>query len=197
MQKQQVYIQLIGNLAIPLLGYFWWNWSLYFILLFYTLDLLAGLIVVFLKARKIKQVTQNTQIPTSTFASVAIMFFALIVALFHIGSALLHPSIDFQKEIITFLTYTEMGIQQWIVLVPMVGLMAYSSYKMEFILPQLFLQQDEKTVWKNYLKEQFLMVAFSAILMLISVAYHFSDLVVLLIILAVTTIYNFLQKTRE
>ena len=40
---------LIGDVALPLFGYFFWNWNFYFILLFFMLDQLAR--VIFLPQR--------------------------------------------------------------------------------------------------------------------------------------------------
>ena len=37
-KKTLLFIQIIGELAIPLIGFFFWNWSLYFILLFYMIE---------------------------------------------------------------------------------------------------------------------------------------------------------------
>jgi len=39
-KKTAIIIQLLGELAIPLLGYFLWNWSLFFILAYYLIDIL-------------------------------------------------------------------------------------------------------------------------------------------------------------
>ena len=47
-------IQTLGELLIPLLGYFFWNWSFYFIALFYFLDLLASTCILPLKINKIE-----------------------------------------------------------------------------------------------------------------------------------------------
>ena len=48
-------IQVAADAAIPLMGFFLWDWSLYFILLFYLLDLLASEIIAHLSARKIRE----------------------------------------------------------------------------------------------------------------------------------------------
>ncbi|MCO5259916.1 MAG: hypothetical protein M9916_07215 [Crocinitomicaceae bacterium] len=199
MQKQQLYIQLLGNLIIPACGFWLWNWSLYFILLFYLLDLIAAEIVTYLKVKKVKQLKTDEQLksPTSSFIIVSLLFLFLIITEFHVGIAVLHPTIDFKLELLNFLLYEEMGIQQWIVLLPMVGLMAFSSYKMEFLAPQLYLRLREKDIWKDHLKERFLILAFTAILLLIAHVYSLSDLVLLIVILVVTTIYGYLQGMEK
>ena len=117
MQKQQLYIQLLGNLIIPACGFWLWNWSLYFILLFYLLDLIAAEIVTYLKVKKVKQLKTDEQLksPTSSFIIVSLLFLFLIITEFHVGIAVLHPTIDFKLELLNFLLYEEMGIQQWIV----------------------------------------------------------------------------------
>lgn len=199
MQKQQLYIQLIGNLIIPILGFWLWNWSLYFILLFYILDLFASEMVVYLKINKIKKVGRVDELksPTLTFALISFLFLTVCIILFHIGILVLHPDINFKNEVWSFLTYKELGIQQWVLLFPLVVLMAISSFKMEFVVPKLFLHQKEKEVWKARLKEHFLLLSFTAILIFIVAAFQLSEVFILVVILVITTGYNYLQGIEK
>lgn len=199
MQKQQLYIQLISNLIIPVLGFWLWDWSLYFILLFYILDIIASEIVTYLKVSKIKKVgvVEEIKSPTLTFALVSALFILVCVSLFHIGILVLHPEINFKNEVWSFLTYKELGIQQWVLLLPLIVLMAISSFKMEFVAPKLFLLQKEKEVWKARLKEQFLLLSFTAILIFIVAAFKISETVILVIIIVITTVYNYLQGIEK
>lgn len=190
-----LYIQLLSNLLIPVLGFWVWNWNLYFILLFYILDIVSSEIVHFLKVRKIKAIQKpsNIPVPTKVYSFVSILFVILIVAEINIGMKLYHPELNFEKEIRDFLMYKEMGISQGFVLLPLVGLMAYTSYKAEFLMPKLYLHQAEKPLWKYHLKAHFSLLAFCVILTLLAVAYQFPEWVALTIILVITTGYNYLQ----
>lgn len=195
MQQRQLYLQLFASLFIPVLGFWVWNWSLYFILLFYVLDILSSEIVMHLKAKKIRSMAKEgaIKIPSATYAFVSALFLILIIVELNTGIVLLHPEINLQKEVWDFLTYKELGISQGFVLVPLVAMMAYTSYKTEFLLPKIYLRQNEKAAWKQHLKDRFLLLSFSVILTLPAVAFQFSEAVILIIILVITTGYNYLQ----
>lgn len=199
MLQRQLYIRLLSNLVIPVLGFWIWDWSLYFILLFYILDICSNEIVLHLKIRKIKSVQKERVLktPTRIYGIVSGLFLILIIAEINVGIALLYPGFDFQQEIWGFLSYKELGIPQGFVLLPLIGMMAYSTYKMEFLIPKMYLRQEEKSVWKEHLKQHFVLLAFCAILILIAVAYQFTETVSLVIILIVTTGYNYLQGREK
>ncbi len=199
MLKRQLYIRLFSNLLIPVLGFWVWNWNLYFILLFYLLDLISSEAVIHLKIKKIKDIVQNKgpEIPSRTYGIVSFLFLMLIIAEIHVGITLYHPDIELKQELWAFLSYKELGIPQGFVLIPLVVMMAYTSYKMEFLAPRLYLHQQEKPTWKNHLKERFVLLAFCVILTLFAVAYHFPEWIVLTIILVVTTVYNYLQGVEQ
>lgn len=198
MQKRQLYLRIFANLLIPVLGFWVWDWSLYFILLFYILDILSSEVVMHLKSRKIRQIHANgkelIKVPTKIYALVSFLFLAFVILEINIGIVLLHPEINIQQEIITFLAYKELGIPQGIVLLPLVAIMAYTSYKTEFLLPKLYLRQNEKTVWKQHLKTQFLLLSFCVLLTLLAVAFHFSETVVLIVILVISNAYLAAQQ---
>lgn len=192
MLKRQLYIQLFSNLIIPVLGFWVWEWSLYFILLFYMLDIFSSEIVHFLKIRKIKSV-QSKIVPTKIYTIISVLFLVLIITEINLGMALYQPTIDFKKEIWNFLTYKEMGISQGFVLIPLIGMMAYTSYKVEFLSLGLFNVMQEKPTWKDHIKDRFLLLSFCAIITLIATGYELKEWIVLTTILVVTTGYNYLQ----
>jgi hypothetical protein len=189
MSERQLYLRLLLNLIIPVLGFWVWNWSLYFILLFYMIDLLSNEVVLHLKIRKIKSIQQQKQlqIPTKIYGAISGLFFLLIISQINLGIVLLYPDFDFKQEI------WELGISQGFVLLPLIGMMTYSTYKMDFLVPKMYLRQEEKNTWKNHLKEHFLLLAFCVVLTLFSVAYQFSESISMIVILVITTGYNYLQ----
>lgn len=199
MSERQLYIRIFSSLLIPVLGFWVWDWSLYFILLFYLLDLISSEVVVRLKIKKIKSTVKSEGLksPSGTYSIVSFLFLALIVVEIHIGMMLYHPAIDLKQEFLAFLSYKELGIPQGIVLIPLIAMMAYTSYKVEFLVPKAYLHLQEKPVWKNHLKEQFVLLSFCVILTLFAVAYQFSEWIVLTIILVVTTVYNYLQGKEQ
>lgn len=195
MQERQLYLQILSNLTIPILGFWLWNWSLYFILLFYMLDILSSEVVVYLKSKKIREAGKKEVVksPVNTYKIISGLFFAATIALIQLGIVLLHPDIRLREEIWGFLTYKELGIQQGFLLIPLVVMMAFSSYKIEFLIPKAYLREEQKTMWKFHLKERFLLIAFCAILTFIAAGFQFQEWIILTIILVVTSGYTYLQ----
>lgn len=197
MLKKQLYLQILSNLIIPVLGFFWWNWNIYFIILFFVLDIISSEFVHYLKVRKIKmhqkQVNQLIKVPTSTYAIISALFLILTILIINFGMLLYQPTIDLKQEVWAFLSYTELGVPQGVVLIPLILVMAYMQFKTEFVLPKLYLHQLEKQLWKQHIKERFLLISFSAILLFIATGYGFPEWVVLTIILVLTSIYSYLQ----
>lgn len=195
MLKRQLYIQLISNCIIPILGFWLWNWSLYFILLFYILDILSSEIVQFLKVKKIKEIQETglIAIPTRTYSIVSILFLFLIILEINTGMILYHPKIEINMEIWVFLSYVEMGIPQGVVLIPLIAMMTYTSYKVDFIVPKAYLHIQEKQLWKSHLKERFVLLSFCIILTLFAVSFNLKEWIVLVVTLVFITGYNYLQ----
>ena len=53
MNQRVKYVQLFTEALIPLLGFFMWDWGLYFILLFYFIDITTDEVFSHLKSKKI------------------------------------------------------------------------------------------------------------------------------------------------
>lgn len=195
MQERQLYIQILFNLLIPVLGFWLWNWNLYFIVLFYVLDILSSEVVVYLKSKKIREAGKKEAIksPVNTYKIISGLFVTATIAVIQLGILLLHPDIRLKDEIWSFLTYKELGIQQGFLLIPLVVMMAFSSYKIEFLIPKVYLREEQRSLWKSHLKERFLLIAFCAILAFIAAGFQFQEWIILTIILVVTSGYTYLQ----
>lgn len=128
----------MGELAIPLLGFFWLDWDLYFILLFYLLDVCATEVFYQLKLAKI--ITFQKTAP-SFFQRISTVILVLFIGVFaHIMIYRLYPDIAFFDAFIDFLTYEEEGIPiaQGYLLLPLIIFGNYQQYKMFFLLPNRF-----------------------------------------------------------
>ena len=101
MQERQLYIQILSNLLIPVLGFWLWNWNLYFIVLFYVLDILSSEVVVYLKSKKIGEAGKKEAIksPVNTYKIISGLFVTATIAVIQLGILLLHPDIRLKDEI--------------------------------------------------------------------------------------------------
>ena len=115
-------IQLFGDALIPLLGFFWWGWSLYFIILFYLIDYLSNEIFRHIKSRKIVtyQKVKNSKWLYKGLISATLLLGSYV--LIHFAMRTIHPDINFTKEIVKFWTYKDLGIEQGYILLPLIDL---------------------------------------------------------------------------
>jgi hypothetical protein len=146
MNALEKYSSLLGEILFPLIGFLFFDWGFYFILLFILFDRCAKLL--FLNARlkrssiqknllftawlnpTTKQKTTVSQIRLVSF----LLFFAECAAV-HIGCTFLLPDFDILLEFSVFWTYEEMGIQQGYLLVPALFLAEWMSTKRDFNMP--------------------------------------------------------------
>ena len=164
MNKRVLYIQILLEAALPILGFFMWNWSLYFILLFYFFDLFANEFTAHLKSYQIKKHQGgNSKKEWFTNAAVSLGVLGLSMLLMHVGMRLEHPEIDFSKEAIAFWTYEELGIQQGYIFLPLVFYMSYQEYKMQFLFPARYRSMTMKTLWKGQNYNRLILLIGSAI----------------------------------
>lgn len=189
------YVQLVGDALIPLLGFFLWDWSLYFILLFYGLDIIANEIIIHLKSRKIVQFQADEK--TSFWIRSGILSFFTILCiglLVHLTVFSLNPTISFQQEIIDFWTYEELGIQQGYILFPLIALTAYQQFNMFFIRPQTFRKVGLNTIWKNHLTALLVILVFSGLTLGVAQLTFIPELAIVLGIVVLSSVYSLLVQ---
>lgn len=107
---------LLGDVALPIFGYFFWNWNLYFILLFFMLDQISR--VIFLPQRLKLTETIKSEKNKIFFRQIVLLTIELLVI--HSAVFLHQNDINFGKEFVSFLSYEDLGIAQGIILVPIV-----------------------------------------------------------------------------
>ncbi len=119
-KRNTLLIQILGELAIPLMGFFLWNWSLYLILLFYIIENLFATYFQVETFRKFQALIQKKSIPLDVKQLFIFLGFWLLEVIFiHVFLFLTNPSIQFGKEIIDFFMYEDMGIPQGFLLIPL------------------------------------------------------------------------------
>jgi hypothetical protein len=196
MRIQPKYILLVSDAILPLLGLFVWEWSLYFILLFYLLDLTAREVLTHLKIREIyrAQGLKNTQKWQRKGLLSGILFF-LVVAAIHISAWCVEPSTNFPKELVAFWKYEELGIQQGYILLPLIIYAAYAQYRMSFLMPGKARVVLMDSLWKQHFVAYGLILAGAVLAAIIGSFAHIPDeLAVCAIVLAAGAYSFFLEK---
>jgi hypothetical protein len=189
-------IQVLLEATIPILGIFLWEWSLYFIILFYILDLFADHVFLHVKSKRV--VKENSSAGKGWLrygiGAGVLLFLSLLLAHFTVLNT--HPGIDFLIEIKNFWTYEELGIQQGYVLLPMLFFAAYQQYKMEFLLPARYRSMDMQTIWLPALRSFYLLFAFTSLAFGLSFWVNWSDIVYVLAIVIISSLYKLLELKK-
>lgn len=143
MNRQEKISALLGDILIPMLGFFFWHWNLYFISLFFLFDQLA---------REVSQVVRLVKIKNEFSPSIkaillhGCLFIALILSI-HVFNFLLQPSIQFTKEMNSFFWYKDMGIPQGLILIPLLVVMERMKFNMHM---KMFTIQAHRLHWKGH-----------------------------------------------
>lgn len=106
----------MGDVALPLMGYFFWKWDLYFILLFFMLDQLAR---VALLHWRLKLTELASAEKTKLIVQAAVLFF-IEVTMIHTLVFVHQNEIQFPQEFLNFLKYKDMGFAQGYILLPLI-----------------------------------------------------------------------------
>lgn len=150
---------LLGDVALPLMGYFFWDWNLYFILLFFMLDQLAR--VVFLHWRM--KLTELSAIEKRNQILKAVFLFLSEVIIIHIVILFQNPSIHFLEEFSRFFHYKDMGIEQGYLLFPLVFFGEWMRINNELKLNVV--GQKQLALLAKSLKNAFVRIAFFALIL--------------------------------
>lgn len=185
------YIQLVSDALIPLAGFFFWDWGLYFILLFYLLDMLASEVIVHLKSRKSIEYYGKGKKERFSFGIQSVVMLLISVLSIHAAMYFIQPGIDFKQEFIDFWTYEELGMQQGYFLAPFIAYGAYLQYKISFLMPAKFRTLIHAEIWKAHLGAFLLIVAACGIAIGLSQLVELSQVIYVLVIVALSSFYQF------
>ncbi len=157
------YIQLIGDSVIPLLGYFFWNWNLYFILIFYGIDFLTKEVLLHLKSKKINDFRKGENSHWGKFALTSSLLLSFSIFLIQLSMPHIERNFESLKELYAFWSLKDVGgIEQGYVLIPLIIFMGYFQYKMEFLKPGLFAKMSIQDLWNPHVKSLLFILGFSA-----------------------------------
>lgn len=191
MKPQLRIIQLFLEAAIPVLGYLFWDWSVYFILLFYILDMFADYVITHLKSDKILKDQDGEKSDWIKWGIFGLLTFAFAIGMMHLAVYSMSPQIDFAKEVVAFWSYKELGLEQGYVLIPLVFFAAFQQYKMEFLLPVRYRTVHLKALWLSKMTAFVIITAFSGIITAVSQFYVFHDAVYVFGIVVLVGLYQY------
>jgi hypothetical protein len=162
MKLHPKYIQIAGDALIPLLGFFLWDWSLYFIVLFYLLDLLTREILLHVKSGRIRKgkKTKNNLLSWVKMGTLSFLGLLSSIVLIHLTMPNIAQDFNPILEIDAFWNYEEMGIKQGYLLVPLIAFMGFQQYKTEFIVPKLYESLSIEALWKGHFNSMFVLLGF-------------------------------------
>jgi hypothetical protein len=195
MKMNRKYVLLFSEALIPILGFFFWNWGLYFILLFYFIDVLAQEVIMHLKTKKIIG-AQEISSSSNWVKSGALSAFVVLalISLIHVSMFYIDPSINFMKQVELFWTYEEMGIQQGYLLLPLVGFMAYVQFRTDFIMPKMEESTVLEMMWKMHLKALLTIIGCVGITVGLSQIVVLPEVVYVLCIVGGIAVYGLIVK---
>lgn len=192
MTQKMRYIQFGLEASIPLLGFFFWEWSLYFILLFYFLDLIAAEAIMHLKSHRIAKFRNTEQAVREWRVRAVFSGIVLIIGVVIIHGAMLfiQEGIHFWNETVAFWNYEEMGIKQGYLFVPLILLLSYQQYKMEFLMPARYRAYQMKDIWATHTQALIVIAGFAGVCLGLSFFIVLPEIVFVFGIVAFTVAYK-------
>jgi hypothetical protein len=190
------FIQVLFEAAIPIIGYFYWNWTFYYILLFYLLDLLASTGFILVKAKKIGKIQTNAEKakPFHLISSPILFSGGILLAA---GTILnLYPDFSFYAETVKFILLKDMGIAQGIFLIPLVIYAAYMNYKTQFLLQKKHHSLSLKGLFFHYFKGMLLFVFGFFMAYCITFFIQVPEIISVLIFVLAVSVYSFFEKHK-
>lgn len=136
MNKRTAFIvQLIGELVIPLLGYFLWDWSLLFILLFYLIENLFFSYFRIETVRQVKKTVWKKEQPRELkLFSKSFTLWTIEFILVHLFIVVIYSNQSIIKEWVDFFMYQDLGIPQGIILLPLIYISSRMKMKQDVML---------------------------------------------------------------
>ena len=198
------YIQVLGDGIIPLLGFFFWDWNLYFILLFYFIDMFTKEVLLHLKAKKIVAHQIETESPTvqnekkvwMKWGIISLILLIFSIFLIQISMPFIQDQFNAKNEIIRFWSYKEMGIEQGYIFVPLIIFMGYTQLKMEFLTPAVFTRMNNSQLWQPHLKAMLILVAFTALTFGLVHFIKIQEVIFVISIVLISSLYQILHLKK-
>lgn len=194
-QHQLKFIQAGSDLIIPILGYFIWNWSLFFIVLFLVLDFIVFAIISFLKDQKVQRFkSKSYQFPFKQLG-ITVGLFLITLVILNQGFTWHTSGFNITQATREFLATQEMGIPQGFLLLPLIVLGSYMQFKTQFILNKAYETTSTQEIWKIHQQTNVVVLAATSVLVALVYFLQLPDWVYLLLIAVGSMSYRFLVRT--
>ncbi len=193
-----LWIRLFGDALLPILGYFLWDWGLYFISFYYLIDLLAAELLLHVKANKIvktQELVWNTRVILERIVTVFLLL--VIIFLTYIALKQLFPTKEFFTEFVLFWNYKDMGIAQGYILLPLIVLVTLQRYKTEFVIPGKHKTKRLQQLFKKRRNALLIMLGFLGLTLGMNRLVQFPDFAYIFAIVLLTSFYQVLYPEYE
>jgi len=149
----QKFTQLFAEAILPILGFYYWDWSWYFILLFYILDVFAKELILNLQANRIynTQGGDETLLTWKKSTVKSVLLGLSVLTLLHLLQYIRLPDFSVSNEIVNFFYHKEMGLPQGIILIPLIFVNVWMQYKMNFLKLNLHLKMKMSQMWSEHI----------------------------------------------
>lgn len=114
MKKVEIISALLGDVALPLAGFLFWDWGFYFISLFFLFDLFFRTLFLRRRLTPLVELENRNRILFKGF-----LFTFLEVLLIHCIVIGAFANLSIGDSFMAFLSYEELGIAQGVVLLPL------------------------------------------------------------------------------
>jgi hypothetical protein len=183
-------VQVFSDALIPVLGYLFWEWDLFFIVLYYLLDLIVSEIFMHFKSRTIRLTQGGGMMQPAVYIITGIGIIATVLFLLRVFMLNLHPSMNLVSETIEFWQYKDLGIQQGYILLPLLAIVGYQRYKTEFIKPGRHKKQSLREIWTEHFRDLLLLLGCTGAITALSFFILFPEWAYLILLLGGTTVYQ-------
>lgn len=168
--KKILIAQILIEGLIPILGYFYWNWDASFIFLFYLIDWVLHWTLSAVKVKKcisiqvLKKEDTNKTYFQLYFGIAGIL---INIALVYLLMFNIHDQFSWLERIWSFLSYSDMGIPQGLILPPLLIFSGIMEYKQKFLRIELY-KKIPAFAFTSKTKQQAMITVpiFSSVLML-------------------------------
>jgi hypothetical protein len=198
--RRLVYVQAVGDAVIPVVAFLFFEWGLYFILLYYFLDLIISEISTHFKIKKVLRFRKGHSYYKPALKRGTLFSLLLLIAfivLCHVALGRYATPINFMKEFMDFLNYMELGIPlpQWVLLIPILLLANYQQYQMIFIRMEQFRFMLPNQLMETKLRQNIILFAVALVTIPIIALLQPNELILILMIIIGKFIYDIRYRT--